>query len=282
VQALCQARRSRAAEKTLFENLDAGQHVANQWIKLAKKRGPLAKLEKSIDGLDDGEPGKGFAVLGLAAAYGAAKKKEALRSWVKRHDRFLRSSTSNWGLIGQAFSGALDDPNVVRWMKDWAKREEVESWMLLYFMLALRGMGKFAEANEVSRYALTELEPDQTSRYHAGWLAFDNALAGNADAAATFFEKYNITEFNPNDQWLAALTWAIYLTLTKKKAFAEARRHIEDAARRLKDMDRDACFVTAYKHAIRKIAKNCGGLGAWWWRVRRSWKPLLPAWKNEE
>lgn len=281
---LCQAGLTNEVEQSLLNRLDAGFHISNLWVKLAAEQGQLQMRQQQIEQLPANHAGKLNAVMSFAVALGRAKKLPALYAWAKRHDALLRSLPLSWGMVGHAFSMALDDRGVIDWMHDWQQRGDAQSWMLINLALAMRGLGRYAEAQEISRHSLAQAAPDYTTPFHETWLLFDNALAGNTKAVRQYFDEHDAAQLDANHQWIAALSRALLYTLQRPEteaAFDDARRHLAQTAKAIRDpIDRDAAFAVAYRKCVRQIAGNCGGLQPMLWSVWRTWQPLLPKLKK--
>jgi len=124
----------------------------------------------------------GEAVLGAATAFierlAESQKVDEVRAMVRRSGEVARSDVMLWGTVGYALSTAGRPREAVTWLSGWREREGVRPWMLVNLALALRDLGRDAEAAEASRAAAV-LEGDRTSRLHPRWLAFDAARAGD-------------------------------------------------------------------------------------------------------
>jgi len=234
-------------------------------------------LRQRIDKLPERHHGKRHAIEAYANALGKTEDRRGLHEWVDQYYDLLRKDTMTWGSIGSNFSAAQDDRGVVEWMNDWEDRDDAQPWMLINLALALRGLGKFKEANRVNQHAVDELVPDYTSGFHSLWLIMDEALAGNEEAVEEYFEEHTIEEHDPNHQWIATLVKAILISLKNKRgAFAQARQLLEDAAADIGPIDRDKVFAVAYQKAVAEIVGNCGGLFSGFWKRRCMKKPILP------
>jgi tetratricopeptide (TPR) repeat protein len=269
---------SQKAEAVLISHLQEGD-VPEAWIALAHRQGRLKEVAEKIDRLPTNHVGKVPAVVAYAVHLGKAKEQKKLRSWVKKHEKFLRDDTPVWGQVGHAFSSCLDDAATADWLRDWKERPEAQPWMLINLALALRGLDRFPEANAVQQYAVTQLEADFTTPFQETWLMLDGALAGDAAVVRDYFERTDVADLDPNHRWIAALAQALLWCLTgrdKAKAFAKARDHLKEVAQNLEPIDRDECFILAYRKTIKEMSRRCGGLGGGFWRLWRSFKPVLP------
>src|SRR5262249_61002640 len=93
-----------------------------------------------------------------------------------------RADTHAWGTVGYGSAAAGDQRAAADWLADWAGRPDARPWMLINLVLALRALGRAAEANAVGRHAAGR-PADHTTPYHELWLAAGPALAGGTAAA---------------------------------------------------------------------------------------------------
>lgn len=251
----------RECEKVLWDNLAQGQAVSKHWVETVRRRDSWRAVVRRVERLPSKDRRKGHAVYAVAEALARAGKGAAACSLVKRHEEVLRRDTFLWGMVGHLFSLLLEDRRTVAWLRDWRERTEVSSWMLVNLALALTSLERWDEAQEVHRHALEHAEEDYTRPYHEAWLALGAALAGNLSAVRDFFARCPQGDLDANHQWIAALARAVLLAHAgrdKTSALARARKHLRQTAERLEPIDRDNCFLVAYRLASRCIAEQCG------------------------
>jgi hypothetical protein len=251
----------RRCENVLWKKLAIGRGVAKQWVKLTHGRLSWKPVIQRIEHLPSSDLRKPAGILAVAEALAEEGKHPRMRSLLMHHAPLLRVQTRWWGDVGHHFSLIRDDRGVVEWMHDWRKRRGVESWMLLNLGLALTGLKRWEEAQEVHRFAVEQTEPDYTHPFHEAWLAFAAWLDCGETVVNDFFSKHDVENLDPNHQWIAALTQALQIARlgrNRGKALPRARQHLIDAAARIDSIERDVCFVNAYRMAVKRITEICG------------------------
>jgi hypothetical protein len=278
VDAMEEAGLGTEAEDVLLGQLEAGAQVCKAWVALAAAHASLEDVADSIQGLPPDSLAQLDVTLAYASALADAGKAQLLRDWVQANEELLREDTQAWGQVGSYFSLVLDDEGTVEWMRDWQERDDADSWMLLYLTLSLRSLDRFDEGAEVNRHALDNLDPDHCSLFHQTWLAFDDALAGDADAVDEFFGEHQMSEFDPNHRWVAALAQAISRCLSAEEPANELddiHSDLAQVAAELDPIDPDCVFEVAYRKAIKQIAKICGKSASAWKKAHLE-TPVMP------
>jgi hypothetical protein len=251
----------RRCESVLWKKLAISRGVGKQWVRLVRGRHSWKGVIERIERLPNRDPRKANVLLAVTEALAREGKLSRMRSLLKRHEPLLRSRNLLWGMVGHYFSLIHDDHGVVEWMHDWRDRRGVQSWMLLNLALALTGLKRFDESQAVHRYALEQTRLDYTHPFHETWLAFGAALAEDVPVVQDFFTNHEVDELDPNHGWIAALARAVLTALTvrdKTRALARAKKHLMGVAGRLDPIDRDDCFVVAYRMASKRISQICG------------------------
>lgn len=275
VDMICQAGWSDRAQSVLEANLDLGMHVAQAWINLLLACGYHAGAR--IAEMPADHQGRVHCLAAYAVALAWGKQTAALRDWVMTYQRELRASTRHWGQVGHAFSLLQEDALVVEWKQDWARRTDAEPWMLLNLVLALRGLGRDAEAGDVSRHALTRLKSDYTCAFHQAWLFFDAACAGKLEEAEKYLDLRQRGRLDPYHRFIAALAEAMLLARSPgPDRFAAVRTLLADSARGSQPVQHDRALRGSYRKCLQVVAQHCPGLGVRLWRLYRTLVPRLP------
>ncbi|MBS1808981.1 MAG: tetratricopeptide repeat protein [Acidobacteria bacterium] len=107
---------------------------------------------------------------------------EHVQKFVRKYRNLLQQETTSWSAVGTAFYLLGDRQEMVEWMSNWQKRENVSPEMLWNLALALRDLHRDDEAREVGQFAVTLPEDDRTCS-HLALLSLDEALAGRIRAA---------------------------------------------------------------------------------------------------
>ena len=121
--------------------------------------------------------------------------------YIAIHRRALASDASLWGTAGAVLLNIQRYRTAARWLASWRERAELEPWMLLNVVTALRAVGRDADAHQASLRAL-ELPTGLGVSRHRLWLALDLALdldrrpsaAGVLDEAHRVLAATNATE----------------------------------------------------------------------------------------
>ncbi len=213
---------------------------------------------------------------------GQAQQSWKLRRCLRRFEKSLRASTSCWGIAGYALTSIRHFAAAADWCRDWAERTDVQPWMLLNVVIAMRSLGRHEEARRVGRRAV-ELRPDHTSRYHVLWLAADEAVAGATAAAEERLKPLAPKSLDTTHRYLHGLITAVLdvqrsAAAERTAAFARSRRQLQEtmaACTPLPAEDRMA-VLAVYRLCVRRLATDRGGalprLWSWWRQI----EPLVP------
>jgi tetratricopeptide (TPR) repeat protein len=222
----------------------------------------------------------------LINAIAETKSKLALRWLLWQRREILHLDDEAWGKVGYALSHFDWMKQVVRWLDDWRHRKNVQPWMLFNLCLALRQLGRYAEADEAARYTLERWGHREGSADLRLFLAVEAALAGNVADAQEQLQNVSTRKNVAYDQDLLALAQA----LVKFLQVAEAGRHKQFSAVRLELAARFSAqrmlrvskdVRRTFRRTGKMVAKNGGGMRAqfWFgWKLNWQWLllPLLP------
>jgi hypothetical protein len=153
--------------------------------------------------------------------------------------------------------------------------------MFINLAISLRAIGNDEQANRVNRQAL-ELRSDYTSPYHRTWLALDEALAGNSDAALTWLKDVKVSTFDVTHKYVHRLIEVLLSVqrvplAERSEAFRRARQQLDDAVRTMVPLNEDRlALLQAYRRCVRRLAQDRGGMSALVWSHWRCWRPMLP------
>ena len=89
-------------------------------------------------------------------------------------------------------------------MADWPGRPGVCPWMLINLVLALRGLGREADAGRVSRHALG-LPADSCTPLHGLWLSLDELIEGRSGEASARLDGIDASSLRPTNRYLHGL-----------------------------------------------------------------------------
>jgi tetratricopeptide (TPR) repeat protein len=148
----------------------------------------------------------------------------------------LRQHFWAWASIGMALVRTGQYDKALPWQALWREFADVQPWMLVNVVEALRAAGRDDEAREASRAALEK--PETPSHpYHRLWLAGDAVLAGDAAAARDYLQKCGDAQVGDHYQF--------------QKALIECALEMHDAAR-------DRTTSAAFSTVRRKLAAARG------------------------
>jgi tetratricopeptide (TPR) repeat protein len=253
--------------------------AARHWVRLSTEAGDWSCAERLADLLARGAVGTA-ALKSYVEALGRSRRRGDLSECVARHREALLGEVQTWGLVGYAYARLEDYQAVCDWLQDWASRQGARPWMLMNLVFALRSAGRHAEANAVSRHALT-LPADHDSDAHRVWLAFDEALAGRAAEGLRGLEGVATDSLDTSHRFI----YGLVEVLAKVQGGADGRRAVFTAGRRRLVELAKACSPVpqnrlvvraAYRVAVRRLGCDVGGLGARLWALWRWFGPVLP------
>jgi cellulose synthase operon protein C len=211
---------------------------------------------------------------------GKARRGRLVRRCLKRYREALRADSLRWGISLYALVMIKDVRGAARWGSDWAERQDAQAWMLSNLVLALRALHRDAEANAVSRHALT-LPADDRSKYHQLWLALDKALIGETGVAAGWLQGVAASTCDATHRllhsWVQGLTELQQAPPAKRGAvFAAVRRQWHKAAAESASLAEDSpAALHAYRQCVLRLARDRGGFVAWLWSLCRRLAPTL-------
>jgi hypothetical protein len=184
-------------------------------------------------------------------------------------------------VVGYVLTNTADWRKAAEWLADWPERPGVEPWMLINLVIALRSLGRDAEANRVSRHAVT-LPEGPTSRHHTLWLGLDAALAGETAAAVEHLGRVDPAACDAAHRYLHALVRALVTVqqatgADRARVFADVRKDLAAAAKACSSLgaDRQAIWRT-YNRCVGRLARDAGGWQARVWDMWRRLWPLVP------
>jgi tetratricopeptide (TPR) repeat protein len=265
---------------------DVQERAGFLWIDRHVARKDWSCSERFESLLQGGEFGRALVIRYLKALT-KAKMSAPLRQCIRRYGDALRDSTSDWGNVGYCFASLEDYRQAVEWMRDWPERRDAQPWMLINLAIALRGLGDHTSANPVSRRAL-ELPSDYTSKYHRLWLALDEALAGNPDAAREGLNNLDTASCDVTHKYVHRLVETLLSVqqaapAERSSAFRRARKQLDDATRTMVPLNDDRrALLVSYRRCVRRLALDRGGVPAFVWSHWRCWRPQLPPAKAPE
>jgi tetratricopeptide (TPR) repeat protein len=267
--------RAWAAYAEILERPAPPPMVATLWGEhLATRNG------RGLDRLD-ALLGRGEVGLPALAAYlqalGRRKDRRAVDACRRRYLGVLREDTHGWGTLGYALTTLGRHRAAAGWLRDWPGRDAARPWMLINLVLSLRALGRVGEANRVGRHALG-LDTDYTSAYHATWLALDEAIDGDPDAADARLGRIDPSPFDATNRYLHRLAGLVIRQRLaapggRRRVFAETRRGLAALGRAEAIPSEDhGAVARTYARAVRRLAADSGAPRPLW-RLARAIDP---------
>jgi tetratricopeptide (TPR) repeat protein len=265
--------RSDLVMETLMLHPKAAPPVGALWARYVAAGASARSIHRTFDTLlARGEIGCRAAAAWLDAA-GQAGQRRRVKHFIRRHRPALAGNIQLWGNVIRVLVQLNQSVAAAGWGGDWKGREGVESWMLGNLVLALRNVGRDAEALDASRRALT-LPPDNGTPLHAAWAAFAEAVDGDAGAAEVHLRT---EERAPEDKYEKFLRGLARAALAIRKAAPDRRAEAGREARRLLRQavaDHPIYYGApalrrAYRRCVWRIARVQGGFGSHLWALGR-------------
>jgi tetratricopeptide (TPR) repeat protein len=252
--------------------------VGRVWMQRAMERKDKDISERLDELLEKGDVGQ-EALIARLEGLANARNSEAVFSLIDHYREELRADTSAWGKTGWALARVNAYDGAILWMADWAEHADAQSWMLINLAIAYRAMGRDAEAQRVSQFALANSAPDLTIMFHSVWLALDEALAGRTADALKRIEQHerDKDQLDPYFRVVHAMCLAlVQVQQGGSRAFAAARKLLEETAQANQELDSDPAIHRAWKKCVARMARDAFSIGAWLWSRRSAKNPPLP------
>ncbi|MEX1034000.1 MAG: hypothetical protein WDZ30_11615, partial [Cellvibrionaceae bacterium] len=183
----------------------------------------------------------------------------------------LRADTHNWGLLGYLLSDLGKSSQVVNWMRDYSANIGVQAWMLYFYSIALRDVGRWQAAVQVTRDALA-LEADNYREDIVVWYSLDQLLAGEP-APEQELALINPDALAPFSRYPLALTEAL-LCLDKRdfiEAYPELSPRLRACQRAIQAHAGSPAMVEAKKRSRALFKRGIAGSFlqrlVWNWRL---------------
>jgi tetratricopeptide (TPR) repeat protein len=191
-------------------------------------------------------------------ALGSMRRRSLVKRFVKKERERLRKDALTWGAVGNALENAGDAAGCIAWMTDWRTREGVRPWMLSAMVVSLRARRACDEALEAGRGALA-MVPDHSYSIHRLWVAFEEAVRGDLDAAKAALREIDGESLNPYYKCVRILVAAVVETSVAR---------LKNAGVLMGTFGPETVILHAYRVALRRIARVQGGLRGFWTRIR--------------
>jgi tetratricopeptide (TPR) repeat protein len=268
-------REAEAIYESFLDRPEVHPQLGALWIerRAARKKWRCGRRLDTL--LKQGEIGR-RALVAYVSALGNAQARGPIRACIRRHRKALRQYTSCWGNVGYALLSVGRHRATAGWLSDWSARGDAEPWMLINLVLALRTLRRVSEANRVSRRAL-ELTSDHTVGQHQLWLALDEAIAGDCDAAAERYRRIDPASFKATNVYLYRLAGLLLRAQEPQAEPGQTRRVLKETGRELVQLGRKAAIPAnsyravrhAYHRVVRRVARRRGPVRGSLWLLFR-------------
>jgi tetratricopeptide (TPR) repeat protein len=253
-------------------------------VQMLLTTGRLWAATRFAAGLPEGESFQRAAPM-LLQRLGNAKSRRLLHSLLGRRRSDLRANIDCWGQTGYALVTTGRMRAAVEWMADWRERPQVQPWMLFNLCLALRHLGRYAEAGEVARHVVNTWSHREGAADMYLFLAVEEALEGSVERAREYLALVSTRANNQHDQRMLAL--AKGLVELRAAGPGHKRAAARSALRSMRSFFDPVDFAFAQKDERRTVQRagavfrrEAPGLAtSWWfwWRRVGHWLLMLPA-----
>lgn len=269
----------------LFEAPKANPQVAAEWVRLCLARGNhsiwrrLRRLDRNsemfkravieyLSGLT--EEGRRAAGMGLRRW----RCRRRLGKVLRQHQYWLRQDEVGWAMAASALTYTRQPAKAIAWTKDWKERENLASGTLSDLVLNLQRVGNESAVAEVCRCALELPRPGAMTPVLTTWLALEEALAGETNAAAEKLARVKKSALEPYYQCVFVLAQA--LIETGRASLADQKQVFERQFKALRQLfdghlsfRSDRPIRRAFKRTIARLAQSSGDwrVKAWGWRL---------------
>ena len=239
--------------------------VARLFVERAAGRGDWSFLQKLPTLITRGEGGREL-LYSTVDALASPSQRSRLHDVLDRFGDEIRQTHRGWAKAAGALMSVRDYAAVATWCADWETRKPDEPWMLHPMALALRQLGRPADAHRVVKYALGLPVEDAATPDFRVWAAFEEALDGYRDRAESLLEGVDEEDLDDVPRVLYAFTRSmIAVQRTGGTAFPEARERGRQAVREFAPKERDPDVVLSYQRWAKRLARDAGGIGPWVW-----------------
>jgi len=243
----------------------ASASVAQLFVERASGRGDWSFLDKLPSLVKRGDSGR-EVLYAAVDALAAPAQRSRLHDVLGRFGDEIRQSHHGWAKAASALVSVRDYSAAATWSSDWEARKPDEPWMLHPLVVALRQLGRPAEAHRVAAYALELPGEDASTADFRVWAAFEEALQSRPGRAESLLNGVDQEDLDDILRILHA--FARSLVMVQKNgapAFAEARDRGRKALREFAPKQSDPDLTLSYQRWAKRLARDAGGLGAWVW-----------------
>jgi cellulose synthase operon protein C len=252
-------------------------HVGRLWVERSAARNDQS-FEKKLPLLfERGEIGQQalFATIDALAKPMSAGR---LHECIALHDKVLRETDRGWAKVAQALVGIGAHQVAAGWVADWQERTVSEPWMLLPAAQVFRILDRIAEADAVSRRALSLPEGHSTPD-HQVLVALEDALNGRSAEAAALLKQVDVDDLDDVPRLFFVMAEALTAVqraapASRSAAFAEAKKRVDEALASFAPKEPNDDLSRTFRRWAARLAQDVGGLKGRLWGL---WKKLRPS-----
>jgi len=188
---------------------------------------------------------------------------------------WLSANPIAWGAIAGGFRRLRLYREGHYWVVAWREREVAHSSDLLSVAEILRSNHDVAGGAAANQAALQRFPQRDERHQHECWLAADDVLADDIEAADRRLSRVDVSRFDAADRLLQTLVTAAVSVgrvdpPRMPEAVADAVRLIDDSRSAYRDLPRDPARLALFRRLLHLLSE-CGGFTTrlWcWWRER--------------
>ena len=232
--------------------------VARLFVERASARNDWSFVENLPEFVKQGEGGREILYAAVDALAGPAHRGR-LHDLLQRFAETIRQTHRGWAKATGALTSVRDYAAAATWGADWNERKPDEPWMLHPLAIALRQLGRSAEAYKVIVYALDLPGEDTTTDDFRVWLAFEEAVEGRADRAERLLDLVDEEELDDVPRILHVLTRCLIdVEHNGRSVFAAARSRGIEAIQQYAPKEQDVDLNMSFQALGGKV---CAGSG---------------------
>jgi cellulose synthase operon protein C len=279
--ALSEAGWSTTVDEVLSEVItksNINPQIGSLWVDRHIAKNDWSFLEQMGDLLDRGLIGEESL---LAAIEGASYPAKADRFYelMTRFDDTLRKSDSAWSKVAEGLINVRNFPLAGSWVADWKKREITHAHLLHPAAVIFRLIGRIHEGYEVCETALSHSEDSLGSDFHT-WMAFEDAMEGRTESARNHWDEVDEDDLGDPLRILYTLAEALIRIQEvppgdRSALFAESKEEVKRIIGELAPKEPNPDLCQSYRRWVARIAKDVGGISAWFWSLKQKWNPAL-------
>jgi tetratricopeptide (TPR) repeat protein len=230
--------------------------VGSLWTRSMTDAGRWKECRDGVDRLKDRIWAE--AASEYVRALATARRISELDGFVSGARDRLRADVLTWGAVGNALESIGRPAACIEWMSDWRTRSGVRPWMLSALVVSFRTRKASDEALEAGRGALG-LAPDHSYPLHRLWVAFEQAVRGDAASGRAALEEVSPESLN---SYYQCLRWLLLAVVERSAG------RLRSASAALPSMGQETALLLAYRQALHHIVNSQGGFRGLWTRLR--------------